>query len=241
MKKPDKVKVNLHFHVFCPGFLEGQSVFCRFLLSLFLARRGSCSYLHCSYIGPNRVGFVVIGTRFSEYFVGGCDAVFPLSYLLEIRFWIHMQLFVQYFREGGEDVFFHECLCLGISEVQIDGSEESLERVGYNVRIGVSSGKEFPSGYDHMVLKTYLQSDGGKIFPAHQRASYIGQFSFGFVRKRLKEQLRRDKFQHCISQEFQALVALGYMNDILVQCRTVDECETVSGDVFIGNFKGRYE
>lgn len=241
MKKYTKVKTNLILYRFLPLFLFRKGIFCGFLLSFLLAGTESCPDMVCSDVGTDRIGFAVIRTGFSEYFVGRGRIVLCLGYLLEIGFRVDIELFFEYLFKRGVYVLLHKLLGLAVSEVEIEGSEECFECIRDYVRIGIPSGKQFTLGYEDIVLEMESETYGCEVFTTNEGTAYIGQFSLWFLRIGVEEEFCGYELEHSISEELQAFIALRNMDDILVQDRTMNEGEAVIGDIFEWNLKRRYE
>lgn len=232
---------SLALYRFFPVLLFSQGVFCRFLLGFLLAGSDSGSDVGGSYIGPHRVGLVMVRSGLGEHFVGRGASVLRLGDFLEIGFRVHIELLLEDFRKGRVDVFFHEGFRMSISKIEIERSEEGLERIRDDVRIGIPPGEELSFGNEDIILKAEPKPYGCEILPSDERTADVGEFSFRLGRIGMEEEFRGDELENRVSEEFETLVGFGRMDNVLVQHRSVDERETVIGDIFEWNLKRRYE
>ena len=138
-------------------------------------------------------------------------------------------------------MFFNKGLRFTVAEIEVNSSEKRFESIGDDVGIGISSCEKLSFGDEYVILKMERESDGGEIFSANERTTNVGEFSLGFSGIRMKEEFRDYELQNGISEEFEPLVALRHMDDIFIQNGSVNERETIIGDIFIGNLERRYE
>ena len=123
-----------------------------------------------------------------------------------------------------EDKFQHKCLGRFKTAVQIHGSNEGFQSIGYDGVTFPAAHHLFASSKKNELRKAEFSCTVGKALFAHHAGALFGKFSLLVIAEFFVQKVTADQFQHCIPQKFQALVAAKFSKMFLIGVGTVRHC-----------------
>jgi hypothetical protein len=118
------------------------------------------------------------------------------------------------------------------SMIQIEGSDEGLERIGEDVWILMSASIVFTTRELYGFWEVEFFGDLCEIATSYQSWSDIREFSFWFLRKCMIQCLCDDEFQYSISEVFESFIGLTISIGDLVENRSMDTGKGIEIGIF---------
>ena len=123
-----------------------------------------------------------------------------------------------------EDKFQDKCLGRFKTAVQIHGSNEGFQRIGYDGVTFPATHHFLASSKKNELRKAEFSCTVGKALFAYHAGTLFSKFSLLVVAEFFVQKVTADQFQHCVTQEFQTLVAAKFSKMFLIGIGAVCHC-----------------
>ena len=123
-----------------------------------------------------------------------------------------------------EDKFQNKCLGRFKTTIQIHGSNKGFQRIGYDGVTFPATHHFLASSKKNKLRKAEFSCAVGKALFAYHAGTLFSKFSLLVVAEFFVQKVTADQFQHCVTQEFQTLVAAKFSKMFLIGIGAVCHC-----------------
>jgi hypothetical protein len=220
------------FNILLPVSFLSHSVLSGILFSFFLGAATPLSELYWVKWHRYEIYLVMIGSDLLDHTIDRSDPPDLLSELLESRLGVYKKGLFENMRQCRVDMREDELSGPIESLIQIECSDDRLERIGEDVRILMSLRIVLTTRDLYRMREVKLMSNLSQIASSDKCWADIGEFSLWFLRKCMIECLCNDELEDGIPEILESLVGLTISICDLIEDRSMDTSERIEIRIF---------